>query len=109
MSLLTKIFGTKSGREIKKIQPLVKEINALYDSFEEKDESYLFKRTRELQEIVKEKIKTAEDKQIVDLTDRKEIQRVRKTIEKEVLDKKIDWAVKSIRSGEQILKQLLHS
>tara|TARA_X000000368_G_scaffold196961_1_gene155441 strand:- start:1135 stop:4143 length:3009 start_codon:yes stop_codon:yes gene_type:complete len=86
MSLLTKIFGTKSGREIKKIQPLVKEINALYDSFEEKDESYLFKRTRELQEIVKEKIKTAEDKQIVDLTDRKEIQRVRKTIEKEVLD-----------------------
>ena len=29
--------------------------------------------------------------------------------DEEVLDKKIDWAVKSIRSGEQILKQLLHS
>ena len=29
--------------------------------------------------------------------------------DQEVLDKKIDWAVKSIRSGEQILKQLLHS
>jgi len=64
----------------------VKEINSLYDSFEGKDESYLLKRTRELQEIVKEKIKTAEEKQIVDLTDRKEIQRIRKTIEKEVLD-----------------------
>ena len=29
--------------------------------------------------------------------------------DEEVLDKKIDWAVNSIRSGEQILKQLLHS
>lgn len=29
--------------------------------------------------------------------------------EEEVLDKKVDWAVKSIRSGEQILKQLLDS
>ena len=27
----------------------------------------------------------------------------------EILDKKVDWAVKSIRSGEQILKQLLDS
>ncbi len=53
MSLLTKIFGTKSGREIKKIQPLVKEINTLYNSLEGKDESYLLERTRELQKIVK--------------------------------------------------------
>ena len=29
--------------------------------------------------------------------------------EEEVLDKKVDWAVKSIRSGEHILKQLLDS
>ena len=29
--------------------------------------------------------------------------------DEEVLDKKIDWAVNSIRSGEQILKQLLYS
>ena len=29
--------------------------------------------------------------------------------DEEVLDKKIDWAVKSIRSGEQILKQFLSS
>lgn len=27
--------------------------------------------------------------------------------EEEILDKKVDWAVKSIRSGEQVLKQLL--
>jgi len=29
--------------------------------------------------------------------------------EEEILDKKVDWAVKSIRSGEQLLKQLLDS
>lgn len=29
--------------------------------------------------------------------------------EEELLDKKVDWVVKSIRSGEQILKQLLDS
>tara|TARA_B100000900_G_C20387847_1_gene637293 strand:+ start:103 stop:768 length:666 start_codon:yes stop_codon:yes gene_type:complete len=29
--------------------------------------------------------------------------------DEEILDKKIDWTVKSIRSGEQILKQLLYS
>jgi preprotein translocase subunit SecA len=86
MSLLTKIFGTKSGREIKKIQPLVKEINTIYNSFEGKDESYLLERTRELQKIVKEKIQTCEDKQLADVTDRKEIQKIRKAIEKEVLD-----------------------
>ena len=86
MSLLTKIFGTKSGREIKKIQPLVKEINTLYNSLEDKDESYLLERTRELQKIVKEKIQTCEDKQLADVTDRKEIQKIRKAIEKEVLD-----------------------
>jgi len=86
MSLLKKIFGTKSGREIKKIQPLVKEINTLYNSLEGKDESYLLERTHELQKIVREKIQTSEDKQLADITDRKETQKIRKAIEKEVLD-----------------------
>ncbi|MFL2485232.1 MAG: preprotein translocase subunit SecA [Candidatus Neomarinimicrobiota bacterium] len=86
MSLLKKIFGTKSSREIKKIEPLVKEINSLYDSLEGKDESYLLERTCELQKIVKDKIQTFEDKQLADVTDKKEIQKIRKAIEKEVLD-----------------------
>ena len=30
MGILTKIFGTKSDREIKKILPMVKEINEFY-------------------------------------------------------------------------------
>ena len=86
MSLLTKIFGTKSGREIKKIQPLVAQINTFYNKLDGKDESYLLERTRELQNIVQEKIKTAEDKKLIDVSDRKEIQNIRTAIEKEVLD-----------------------
>jgi len=86
MSLLTKIFGTKSGREIKKIQPLVGQINTLYNDLDGKDESYLLERTRELQNIVQEKIKTAENKKLIDISDRKEIQKIRTAIEKEVLD-----------------------
>ena len=58
MSLLTTIFGTKSGREIKKIQPLVNQINDFYDTLEGKDESYLAERTNQLQCDVQEKIQS---------------------------------------------------
>ena len=37
MGILTKIFGTKSDREIKKITPLVSKINDFYDTLENKD------------------------------------------------------------------------
>ena len=49
MSILSKIFGTKSDREINKITPIVKEINQFYDSLESKDIAYLQNRTKELQ------------------------------------------------------------
>ena len=86
MSVLTKIFGTKSGREIKQIKPLVGQINSLYDSLEGKDESYLSERTHELQKHVQEKIQTIESEKLKDITDRKAIQKIRTEIEKEVLD-----------------------
>ena len=41
MGILTKIFGSKSDREIKKILPTVKEVNQFYDSLEDKDISFL--------------------------------------------------------------------
>ena len=69
MSLLTKIFGTKSGREIKQIKPLVDQINNLYDSLEGKDESYLAERTRELQQTVQQEIHALEDQKLKDVTD----------------------------------------
>ena len=85
MSFLTKIFGTKSDREIKKISPIVKEINSIYDNLEGKNEDYLVQRTKELQKKVVEKISEKEQKQLEGLNDRKDIQKVRREIEKNVL------------------------
>ena len=56
MSLLTTIFGTKSGREIKKIQPLVNQINDHYDTLEGKDESYLVKEQVNYRAMYKRKL-----------------------------------------------------
>ena len=103
MSLLTKIFGTKSGREIKRIKPLVDQINALYDSLEGKNESYLTERTRQLQQVVQEKIQTIEDKQLKDVTDRKEIQKIRTVIEKEILDDILVEAFALVKHASRLL------
>ena len=103
MSLLTNIFGTKSSREIKKIKPLVDQINALYDSLEGKNESYLIERTRQLQQVVQEKIHTIEDKQLKDVTDRKEIQKIRTVIEKEVLDDILVEAFALVKHASRLL------
>ena len=103
MSLLTKIFGTKSGREIKQIKPLVDQINNLYDSLEGKDESYLAERTRELQQTVQKEIQTVEDKKLKDITDRKEIQKIRTEIEKEVLDNILVEAFALVKHASRLL------
>tara|TARA_Y100001970_G_scaffold120103_1_gene148914 strand:- start:3605 stop:6649 length:3045 start_codon:yes stop_codon:yes gene_type:complete len=59
--LLAKIFGTKSEREIKKITPLVNEINEFYNTLSSKSDDDLVKRTKELKELVGSKIKKKSD------------------------------------------------
>ena len=103
MSLLTNIFGTKSSREIKKIKPFVDQINALYDALEGKNESYLTERTRQLQQVVQEKIHTIENKQLKDVTDRKEIQKIRKEKKKEVLDDILVEAFALVKHASRLL------
>ena len=56
MTFLAKIFGTKSDREIKKILPIVNQINQFYDTLKDKDISYLQSRTKELQAVIKKSI-----------------------------------------------------
>ena len=67
MSILTKIFGSKSDREIKKILPTVKEVNQFYDSLENKDIAFLKQRTKELQAIIKQAIDDQESKKLKNL------------------------------------------
>ena len=103
MSLLTTIFGTKSGREIKKIQPLVNQINDLYNTLEGKDESYLAQRTKELQRDVQNKIQSIESKKLKDISDRKEVQKIRAEIEKEVLDDILVEAFALVKHASRLL------
>ena len=50
MSLITKIFGTRSQREIKKIQPTVDKILGLEESYKQLSEEELKDKTRQFKE-----------------------------------------------------------
>ena len=77
MGILTKIFGSKSDREIKKILPTVKEVNQFYDSLEDKDITFLKNRTKELQTIIKEAIDSQENVKLKNIQDSKEVKKIR--------------------------------
>ena len=47
MSLLTKVFGTKSDREIKSLWPLVNEIKQIAETLKNKSDEDLIQRTNE--------------------------------------------------------------
>ena len=65
MTFLAKIFGTKSDREIKKILPIVNQVNQFYDTLKDKDISYLQSRTKELQVIIKKSIEEQVSKKLI--------------------------------------------
>lgn len=57
---LTKLFGTKSDREVKKLQPVVDEINEIYETLRDKSDEELVQRTQEFRtelEKVAEQVK----------------------------------------------------
>ena len=87
MSILTKIFGTKSDREIKKILPIVNEVNEFYDTLEGKDIAYLQSRTKELQKIIQQSISTVESEKLSNIDDPKELKKIRAQITEKVLGK----------------------
>ena len=55
---LSKIFGTKSDREIKKLSPIINQINQFYESLSPKTDEELVEKTKELKTFV---IKSRED------------------------------------------------
>ena len=86
MTFLAKIFGTKSDREIKKILPIVNQVNQFYDTLKDKDISYLQSRTKELQVIIKKSIEKEESKKLVNIDDSKELKKIRSQITNNVLE-----------------------
>ena len=57
--VFTKLFGTKSEREVKKLNPTLEKINQMYETLSSKSDEDLALRTKELREFV---INTREDK-----------------------------------------------
>jgi len=86
LTFLAKIFGTKSDREIKKILPIVDQVNQFYDTLKDKDISYLQSRTKELQVIIKKSIEEQESKKLVNIDDSKELKKIRSQITNNVLE-----------------------
>ena len=86
MTFLAKIFGTKSDREIKKILPIVDQVNQFYDTLKDKDISYLQSRTKELQAVIKKSIEQQESKKLVNIDDSKELKKIRSQITNNVLE-----------------------
>ncbi len=54
MSLLTKLFGTKHDKDIKKIKPIVDEINKLYEEYDSLTEEQLKDKTNEFRRYIKQ-------------------------------------------------------
>ncbi|MBL7014135.1 MAG: preprotein translocase subunit SecA [Candidatus Marinimicrobia bacterium] len=69
--MLKKFFGTKSDREIKKLKPLVDEINQIFSTLESKSDEDLIARVIELRDGVIQKRQTKED-ELSESMDKKE-------------------------------------
>ena len=60
--ILTSLFGNKSTRDMKLIQPLVEKVKAVYPEIQKLDNDQLRQRTRDIQKRIQESAK--EQKQI---------------------------------------------
>ena len=78
--ILTSLFGNKSTRDMKLIQPLVEKVKAVYPEIEKLDNDQLRQRTKDIQKKVQESAKTQKE----------EIERLKGTIEDTPIDERAD-------------------
>lgn len=76
--ILTSLFGNKSTRDMKLIQPLVEKVKAAYPEIQKLDNDQLRQRTKDIQRHVQESAKTQKD----------EIERLKATIEDTPIDER---------------------
>ncbi|NOZ04228.1 MAG: preprotein translocase subunit SecA [FCB group bacterium] len=85
-TLLKKLFGTKSEREIKTLQPIVEKINAIYETLREKSDEELIARTEEFKAEIRHLRETTERALAKDHLDRDELHKRLYQVEQEKLD-----------------------
>ncbi|MBQ9676943.1 MAG: preprotein translocase subunit SecA [Prevotella sp.] len=78
--ILTSLFGNKSTRDMKLIQPLVEKVKAVYPEIQKLDNDQLRQRTKEIQRQVQESAKTQKE----------EIERLKGTIEDTPIDERAE-------------------
>ncbi len=76
--LLTSLFGNKSSRDMKLIQPLVEKVKAVYPEIQQLDNDQLRQRTKDIQQKVQDSAKTQKE----------EIERLKTTIEDTPIDER---------------------
>ena len=78
--ILTSLFGNKSTRDMKLIQPLVEKVKAAYPEIQKLDNDQLRQRTKDIQRQVQESAKTQKE----------EIERLKGTIEDTPIDERAE-------------------
>ena len=78
--ILTKLFGNKSSRDMKLIQPLVEKVKAVYPEIQQLDNDQLRQRTKDIQQKVQQSAKTQKE----------EIDRLKGTIEDTPIDERAE-------------------
>ena len=78
--LLTSLFGNKSTRDMKLIQPLVEKVKAVYPEIQQLDNDQLRQRSKAIQQQVQESAKTQKE----------EIERLKGTIEDTPIDERAE-------------------
>ena len=86
MSLVSKIFGTRSDREIKQLYPLVEEINQLSVQLKDRSDGELKQRTDELKKDIIASRKEAEEKAKDQISDKDEAKKFVLLAEQQKLD-----------------------
>lgn len=71
-NLITKIFGSKHGRDLKKMGPIVEEINRIFETLEDKPQEYFIEKTAEFRKVAVEVVDEAKADLIDTNLDRKE-------------------------------------
>ncbi len=91
--ILTSLFGNKSTRDMKLIQPLVEQVKAVYPEIQKLDNDQLRQRTRDIQQ----RIQQAANQQ------KEEIERLKATIEETPIEDRADIFAKIDKLDKEVL------
>jgi len=94
---LKKIFGTKSERDVKEIQPLVAEINSIYPGLSKLSDEDLVARTQSMKKEVEEVRKSAEEELATKGLEKSELKKAVFKAEQDQLDKLLPEAYAMVK------------